>query len=261
MAHPSVHPSVNLFDLSSRRILITGSNGGIGLSIAQGLAQHGAQVILNGRDAAKLEAAAQSLRQNGLEVETSRFDVTNETEVDAAIAELLQTGPIDVLVNNAGIQRRVSLEQVTLETWNEVLTTNLTSAMLVSRPVARHMIARGQGKIINICSLMSGLGRATTGPYTAAKGGLKMLTQAMCADWAKHNLQINAIGPGYFETEMTAPLVADEKFNAWVCGRTPANRWGQPQELVGAAVFLASSASNFVNGQILYVDGGMFAVL
>jgi gluconate 5-dehydrogenase len=250
-----------LFNLGGQRILITGSNGGIGLEIARGLAQHGANVILNGRDPDKLEAAAESLRSDGFTVETSRFDVTNENEVNTAIAELEARGPIYGLINNAGIQRRVRLESVTLEVWNEVLLTNLTSAMLVSRAVAPGMIARKCGKIVNICSLMSDLGRTTTGPYTAAKGGLKMLTRAMCADWAKDNLQINAIGPGYFSTEMTAPLVKDEAFNSWVCSRTPAGRWGNPEELIGAAVFLCSSASNFVNGQIIYVDGGMLAVL
>ncbi len=253
--------TTNLFSLGNKRILITGSNGGIGFCLARGLAEHGAVVILNGRDQNKLEAAANRLRQDGLQAEALRFDVTNQTEVNAAISELETRGPTYGLINNAGIQRRVPLEDLSLETWNEVLTTNLTSAMLVSRALAPHMIARKQGKIINICSLMSEVGRATTGPYTAAKGGLKMLTRAMCADWAKHNLQINAIGPGYFSTEMTAPLVQDEKFNAWVCSRTPAGRWGLPEELVGATVFLSSEASNFVNGQILYVDGGMLAVL
>ncbi len=253
--------TTNLFDLTGRRILVTGSNGGIGHAIARGLAQHGATVILNGRDADKLHRAAENLRADGHTIEESRFDVTNETEVSSAIQQVTARAPLDGLVNNAGIQRRISLENVTLETWNEVLTTNLTSAMLVSRAVAPHMIERKTGKIINICSLMSDVGRTTTGPYTAAKGGLKMLTRAMCADWAKHNIQINAIGPGYFATEMTQPLVNDEKFNEWVCNRTPAQRWGTPDELVGAAVFLSSRASNFVNGQIVYVDGGMLAVL
>jgi gluconate 5-dehydrogenase len=251
----------NLFNLSDKRILVTGSNGGIGLTIAQGLAQHGASIILNGRDQTKLERAAQNLRDQGFKIETSRFDVTNETEINRAILELEHLAPIDVLLNNAGIQRRVSLENLSLETWNEVLTTNLTSAMLVSKAVAGGMIARKSGKIINICSLMSDAARTTTGAYTAAKGGLKMLTKAMCADWAQHNLQINAIGPGYFATEMTKPLVENQEFNAWVVGRTPARRWGQPEELIGAAVFFSSSASNFVNGQILYVDGGMISVL
>ena len=251
----------NLFDLNNARVLVTGSNGGIGLTIAKGLAEHGAKIILNGRDQQKLEQAAQSLRVQGFGIEISRFDVTSETEVQAAILEISDRGQIDVLVNNAGIQRRVSLEKLSLETWNEVLTTNLTSAMLVSRAVAQGMMKRKSGKIINICSLMSDVGRTTTGAYTAAKGGLKMLTKAMCADWAQHNLQINAIGPGYFATEMTKPLVENPEFNAWVVGRTPAKRWGNPEELVGAAVFLSSQASSFVNGQIIYVDGGMLAVL
>jgi gluconate 5-dehydrogenase len=251
----------NLFDLRQRRILVTGSNGGIGFDLARGLAQHGANVIINGRDENKLEQAAERLRQEGLVVETSRFDVTDEAQVNRAIAALLEMAALDGLINNAGIQRRVRLEEVSLKTWNEVLTTNLTSAMLVTRAIAPHMIERQQGKIVNICSLMSDLGRTTTGPYTAAKGGLKMLTRAMCADWAQHNLQINAIGPGYFSTEMTAPLVQDQAFNTWVCNRTPAKRWGDPQELVGAAVFLLSRASDFINGQIIYVDGGMLAVL
>jgi gluconate 5-dehydrogenase len=251
----------SLFDLQGKRILVTGSNGGIGLTIAQGLAQHGAKIILNGRDQEKLERSAESLRDQGLNIETSRFDVTIESEINQAIYDLEQQSPIDVLLNNAGIQRRVSLENLSLETWNEVLTTNLTSAMLVSKAVAKGMIERKNGKIINICSLMSDAARTTTGAYTAAKGGLKMLTKAMCADWAQHNLQINAIGPGYFATEMTKPLVENQEFNAWVTNRTPAKRWGNPEELIGAAVFFASSASNFVNGQILYVDGGMISVL
>lgn len=251
----------SLFDLSGRRILITGSNAGIGLALAQGLAEHGARVILNGRNPQKLRQAADGLRAQGWVVEESRFDVTLEEEVRSAIAQLTQAGPLDGLVNNAGIQRRVSLEQVQLSLWNEVLQTNLTSAFLVGREVAQGMMARGQGKIVNICSLMSEVGRTTTGPYTAAKGGLKMLTKAMCADWAQHNIQANAIGPGYFITEMTQVLADNPEFDGWVKGRTPARRWGRPEELVGAAVFLLSSASDFVNGQLIYVDGGMLASL
>lgn len=251
----------SLFDLSGRRILITGSNAGIGLALAQGLAEHGARVILNGRNPQKLRQAADGLRARGWVVEESRFDVTLEEEVRSAIAQLTQAGPLDGLVNNAGIQRRVSLEQVQLSLWNEVLQTNLTSAFLVGREVAKTMMARGQGKIVNICSLMSEVGRTTTGPYTAAKGGLKMLTKAMCADWAQHNIQANAIGPGYFITEMTQVLADNPEFDGWVKGRTPARRWGRPEELVGAAVFLLSSASDFVNGQLIYVDGGMLASL
>ncbi|MBV8353321.1 MAG: SDR family oxidoreductase [Verrucomicrobia bacterium] len=251
----------NLFDLTGRRILITGSNGGIGHSLALGLAQHGATVILNGRSAAKLHAAAELLREQGLSAEEARFDITDEAEVADAIARLDPLGGVDVLMNNAGIQRRISLEHVDLETWNEVLLTNLTSAMLVSREIAKRMIQKRAGKIINVCSLMSDLGRITTGPYTAAKGGLKMLTKAMCADWAQYNIQINAIGPGYFITEMTQVLADNPEFDAWVKSRTPARRWGKPEELVGSAVFLSSAASDFVNGQIIYIDGGMISVL
>jgi len=250
-----------LFDLTGRRILVTGSNRGIGHRLALGLAQHGATVILNGRNAAKLHAAAELLREQGLSVEEARFDITDEAEVADAIARLDPLGGVDVLFNNAGIQRRISLENVDLKTWNEVLLTNLTSAMLVSREIAKRMIQKRAGKIINVCSLMSEVGRITTGAYTAAKGGLKMLTKAMCADWAQYNIQINAIGPGYFITEMTQVLADNPKFDAWVKNRTPARRWGKPEELVGSAVFLSAAASDFVNGQIIYIDGGMISVL
>jgi gluconate 5-dehydrogenase len=252
---------VPLFDLSHRRILVTGSNAGLGFAIARGLAQHGAGVILNGRNPEKLRSAADLLRKEGHTVEEARFDITKEEEVQAAVAELGSKRPIDVLVNNAGIQRRVRLDEISLATWSEVIETNLTSAMLVSREVVKEMIRRQNGKIINICSVMSDFARTTTGPYTAAKGGLKMLTKVMCADWAQFNIQINAIGPGYFMTEMTQVLADNPEFDAWVKQRTPAKRWGKPAELVGAAVFLSSDASSFVNGQILYVDGGMTAVL
>jgi gluconate 5-dehydrogenase len=252
---------VNLFDLSKRRILITGSNAGLGFAIARGLGLHGASVILNGRNAEKLRSAADLLRKEGHQVEEARFDITNEAEVSATIAELSSKSPIDVLINNAGIQRRVRLDEIPLETWSEVIQTNLTSAMLVSREVVKDMIERQQGKIINICSVMSDFARTTTGPYTAAKGGLKMLTKVMCADWAQFNIQINSIGPGYFITEMTQVLADNPEFDAWVKQRTPAKRWGVPSELVGAAVFLSSDASSFVNGQMLYVDGGMTSVL
>jgi gluconate 5-dehydrogenase len=251
----------NLFDLSKRRILVTGSNGGIGHRLALGLAQHGATVILNGRRAEKLRTAAENLREQGLIAEEARFDITNQAEVAAAFEILDAQGGVDVLINNAGIQRRITLEKVELDTWNEVLLTNLTIAMLVSREAAKRMIQKRAGKIINICSLMSDLGRTTTGPYTAAKGGLKMLTKAMCADWAQYNIQINAIGPGYFITEMTQVLADNPEFDAWVKNRTPARRWGKPEELVGSAVFFSSEASDFVNGQILYIDGGMISVL
>ncbi|OLV16006.1 SDR family oxidoreductase [Deinococcus marmoris] len=249
------------FDLTGRRALVTGSSSGIGLELARGLSQHGAAVILNGRDEGKLAAATAQLGSEGLSVDSAHFDVTDKAAVQVGVAALLEGGPIDILINNAGIQRRVPLLEVSLETWDEVLRTNLTSALLVSQALAPQMIECGGGKIICTLSLMSELGRRTTGPYTAAKGGLKMLVKAMCAEWAEHNIQINGIGPGYFATEMTAPLVQDEQFSSWVRGRTPAGRWGDPAELVGAAVFLSSRASNFVNGQVIYVDGGMSAVL
>lgn len=253
--------SSSLFDLTGQRALVTGSSSGIGLELARGLAQHGAAVLLNGRDEGRLTTAVEGLRSEGLDASAAPFDVTNEAGVKSGVATALASGNIDILVNNAGIQRRVPLLDVSLEVWEEVLRNNLTSALLVSREVAPQMIVLGGGKIICTLSLMSELGRRTTGPYTASKGGLKMLVKAMCAEWAEHNLQINGIGPGYFETEMTAPLVQDEQFSGWVRRRTPAGRWGQPHELAGAAVFLASRASDFVNGQIIYVDGGMLAVL
>ncbi|HTB80656.1 MAG TPA: SDR family NAD(P)-dependent oxidoreductase [Opitutaceae bacterium] len=251
-----------LFDLTGRTALITGSSQGLGLALARGLGQAGAALVLNGRNKEKLAATAAQLRGEGLRVMTAVFDVTDDPAVEREVARIeAEVAPIDILVNNAGIQRRAPLEQVEVAVWREVLDTNLTSAFLVARQVARRMIPRRAGKIINICSLMSELGRATTGPYTAAKGGLKMLTRAMAVEWAKHNLQVNGIGPGYFMTELTKPLVENPEFNQWVCQRTPAARWGQPHELVGAAVFLASPAADFVNGQIIYVDGGLLAAI
>ncbi|MEI6105543.1 MAG: SDR family NAD(P)-dependent oxidoreductase [Opitutae bacterium] len=251
-----------LFDLTGRTALITGSSQGLGLSLARGLAQAGAALVLNGRDAAKLEAAAAGLRAEGFTVATAAFDVTNGAAIEPAVARIeAEVAPIDILVNNAGIQRRALLAEMTEAQWREVLDTNLTSAFLVTRHVAPRMIARRAGKIINTCSLMSELGRASTGNYAAAKGGLKMLTRAMATEWARHNLQVNGIGPGYFATEMTQPLVDNPEFSQWLCARTPAGRWGQPGELIGATVFLASRAADFVNGQIIYVDGGLLAAI
>jgi gluconate 5-dehydrogenase len=247
----------SLFDLAGRTALVTGSSQGIGLAIARGLAAAGAAIVLNGRDEAKLAAAAETLRGEGARVATAAFDVTDGAAIAAAIGKL--QGPIDILVNNAGIHRRVPLVDMTEQQWREVLETNLTSAFLVARVVAPRMIERKGGKIVNVCSLMSEVGRPTTGNYAAAKGGLKMLTRAMAVEWAKHNVQINGIGPGYIVTELTRPLVENPEFNSWICARTPAGRWGLPEELVGAAVFLASRASDFVNGQIIYVDGGLLA--
>jgi gluconate 5-dehydrogenase len=251
-----------LFDLDNKVALITGSSRGIGNALAFGLAEAGAHVIINARNAADVNCAVAALRSSGHQADASVFDVTKPDQVEAAITHIeANVGPIDICVNNAGIQRRVPLHEVSPELWAEVLDANLTSAFLVGTAVARKMLPRERGKIINICSIMSTLGRATTGPYTASKGGLKMLTQAMCADWARFGLQINGIGPGYFHTELTQPLVDDPVFNGWVTQRTPAGRWGTTDELVGAAVFLASRASDYVNGQIIYVDGGLLAVV
>ncbi len=253
--------SSSLFDLTGRTALITGSSQGLGFALARGLAAAGASIVLNGRDEKKLAAAADTLR-TAAKVSTAAFDVTDGAACARAVARIeAEFAPIDILVNNAGIHRRAPLAQMEETQWREVIETNLTSAFLVARAVGPRMIARGRGKIINICSLMSEIGRPTTGNYAAAKGGLKMLTRAMAVEWAKHGLQVNAIGPGYFATELTKSLVENPEFNQWVCQRTPAGRWGKPEELVGTAVFLASGASDFVNGQIVYVDGGMLAAL
>ncbi len=251
-----------LFDLTGRTALVTGSSQGLGFAMARGLAQAGASIILNGRDEAKLARAAAALQAEEVRVTTAAFDVTDGAAVTTAVAKLeAEFAPIDILINNAGIQRRAPLAEMTEQQWREVLDTNLTSAFLVARAVAPRMIARRAGKIINICSVMSEVSRPTIGNYAAAKGGLKMLTRAMAVEWAKHGLQSNAIAPGYFMTELNRTLVENVEFNKWICGRTPAGRWGQPEELAGAAVFLASRASDFVNGQILTIDGGLLAAL
>jgi len=251
-------PAAPSFSLAGRRALVTGSSQGIGLALAGGLAASGAHLVLNGRDEAKLAAAAATLTAEGLSVEARAFDVAAEEQVAAAAAAL---GPIDILVNNAGITRRAPLVDMTLADWQQVIDTNLTSAFLVARAFAPGMIERGAGKIINVCSVMSYLARPTTGNYAAGKGGLAMLTKAMTAEWAQHNIQINGLAPGYIETELTAPLVADPQFSGWVTSRTPARRWGQVADLVGPTVFLASPASNYVNGHLLVADGGMLSVI
>jgi gluconate 5-dehydrogenase len=252
-----------LFDLTGRRALITGSSRGLGLGFAQALASHGASVILNGMDEARLDTAVQSLRSQSHDAHGLAFDVSNEDAVTAAFEALDRRAlNIDILINNAGIQFRKPLTELALTDWQRVIDINLTSAFLIGREAARRMIQRGQGgQIVNIRSLMSDAARATIAPYTAAKGGIKMLTRAMTAEWAAHNIQVNAIGPGYMATDMNEALINNPDFDQWVKRRAPAGRWGLPDELGGTAVYLASNASNYVNGQIIYVDGGMLAVL
>ncbi|ESQ91512.1 gluconate 5-dehydrogenase [Asticcacaulis sp. AC460] len=251
-----------LFDLSGRTALITGSGQGIGLAIATALANAGARIILNGRTEARLEAAAATLRGHGADVVLSAFDVTDADAVRTAIDHLESHGTaIDIVVNNAGIQRRRPLEEFPVETWHEVMRANLDSVFYVSQAVARHMIERGHGKIINIASVNAHLARQTIAPYTASKGAVLTLTRGMCADWAKYGLQINAIGPGYYATPLNKALYEDPVFDEWLRKRTPAGRWGRMEDLHGAAVFLASPASDFVNGQIIYIDGGLTSVV
>ncbi|MFF8476413.1 SDR family oxidoreductase [Streptomyces sp. NPDC015414] len=256
MSHP-------LFDVTGKVALVTGSSRGIGKALARGLLEAGCTVVLNGRDAAALEAArAEQAAEFGDAVVAEAFDVTDSAAVAGAVARIEdEVGPVGVLVNNTGAQRRAPLLDFTDEDWRTLLDTNLTSAFLVGREVARRMVPRGHGKIVNICSLQSEAVRPGIAPYSATKGGLKMLTKGMCADLGPHGIQVNGIGPGYFDTELTSALVADEEFSAWVRGRTPAGRWGDVADLVGALLFLSSPASDFVNGQLLYVDGGMLSVL
>jgi gluconate 5-dehydrogenase len=250
------------FELNGRTALITGSSGGIGLALAGGLAGAGARVVLNGRDAGKLERAAERLRGGGAFVLTAAFDVTDGAAVAEGVARIeAESGPIDILVNNAGMQRRAPLEQFEHAHWHELMKTNVDSVFLVGQAVARHMIDRRRGKIINVCSVQSELGRPNIAPYTASKGAVKMLTKGMAIDWGPYGIQVNGLGPGYFKTELTQALVDNPEFSAWLINRTPSRRWGDVDDLVGAAVFLASDASNFVNGHILYVDGGVTAAL
>lgn len=252
-----------LFDLSGRTALVTGSSRGLGLAMADGLADAGARLILNGVNADRLEATAETLRGKGRAVLTAAFDVTDEAGIVAAFQRFDAEGiDVDILVNNAGIQFRKPMVELATADWQRVIDTNLTSAFVIGREAARRMMARKTGgKIVNIASLTSELARATVAPYTVAKGGIKMLTKAMAAEWGEHGIQANAIGPGYMLTDMNEALISDPAFDGWVKGRTPARRWGRPEELVGAAVFLAAPASNYVNGQVIYVDGGMISVL
>jgi gluconate 5-dehydrogenase len=248
------------FQLHGRVALVTGSSGGIAL--AQALGEAGAVVVLNGRNREKLEQAAAGLREAGLVAHASAFDVTDSAQVTTGVAAIESSiGPIAILVNNAGMQRRAPLHEFPEADWHELMRTNVDSIFHVGKAVARHMIPRGRGKIINICSVQSELGRPNIAPYTASKGAVKMLTKGMAIDWGPHGLQVNGLGPGYFRTELTQTLVDNPEFTSWLVNRTPARRWGDVRDLGGAAVFLASDASNFVNGHILYVDGGVTATL
>ncbi|HTH77677.1 MAG TPA: glucose 1-dehydrogenase [Ramlibacter sp.] len=254
--------SLKQFDLAGRTALVTGSSAGIGFAIAAGLAGAGARIVLNGRDVSRLEAAAARLRDAGAHVSTAAFDVKNAADVDAAIEKIESDfGPIDILVNNAGMQRRAPLHEFDHAAWRELMATNVDSVFIVGQAVARRMIARKSGSIINICSVQSELGRPGIAPYTASKGAVKMLTKGMAIDWGPHGLRVNGIGPGYFRTELNQALVDNPEFSAWLVNRTPSRRWGNVEDLTGAAIFLASDASRFVNGHILYVDGGVTATL
>ncbi|WJY14302.1 SDR family oxidoreductase [Pectobacteriaceae bacterium CE90] len=252
-----------LFDLTGKTALVTGSARGLGFAYAEGLAAAGASVILNDIREDLLNASVQKLREKDYQAHSIVFDVTNEDEVESAFATLEQQGLyVDILINNAGIQYRKPMVELELEQWKRVIDTNLTSAFIVSRAAAKRMISRGNGgKIINIGSLTSQAARPTVAPYTAAKGGIKLLTCSMAAEWAEFNIQTNAIGPGYILTDMNTALIENKEFDAWVKASNPSKRWGHPKELIGTAVFLSSTASDYINGQIIYVDGGWLAVL
>lgn len=252
-----------LFDLSGKTALITGSTRGLGFAYAEGLAKAGANIILNGTREDTLVQALARLQEKAIDARGFLFDVADEHAIEETFRQLDQEGiQVDIVINNAGIQFRQPLLDLALSDWQRVIDTNLTSAFLVARAAAKRIVARNRGgKIINIGSLTSEAARATVAPYTAAKGGIKLLTKAMAAEWAPFNIQSNGIGPGYILTDMNKALVENQAFNSWVCSSNPAGRWGRPEELVGTAVYLASSASDYVNGQMIYVDGGWLATL
>ena len=253
---------LNSFKLNGKLALITGSSAGIGFALARALGEAGAHVVINGRSAQKVKEAAALLKSEGLEVSESVFDVTDSASVSAAVNNIeSQLGAIEILINNAGMQIRGPLHEYKDEDWHTLMRTNLDSVYYVGKTVAQHMIPRGRGKIINICSVQSELGRPGIAPYTASKGAVKMFTKGMAIDWGQFGIQVNGIGPGYFKTELNQKLVDDPQFSSWLVGRTPSRRWGDVEDLGGAAVFLASDASKFVNGHILYVDGGVTATL
>jgi gluconate 5-dehydrogenase len=254
--------STTLFDLSGRTALVTGSSRGLGRAIAEGMAKAGARLVINGIDPARVDAAVAEFRAAGHQADGVAFDVTDEAAILNAFERFDAAGiVIDILVNNAGIQHRKPLVEFTSAEWRKVIETNLTSAFIIGREAAKRMLPCKRGKIINIGSLGSELARPTIAPYTAAKGGIRNLTRAMAVEWAAHGIQANAIGPGYMLTDMNQALVDNPDFNIWLMSRIPAKRWGRPDELVGAAIFLASDASTYVNGQTIYVDGGMLAAM
>jgi gluconate 5-dehydrogenase len=251
-----------LFDLTGKTALVTGSSRGLGFVFARGLAHAGATVVLNGRNTETLQQAVSQLEKEGFAAEGYAFDVVDKKQLSEQVSRIeKQIGPVDILVNSAGIQKRAPILDMEESVWREVLEVNLNGVFLTSKIVGRGMVQRRRGKIINICSVLSEVGRPTIAPYTAAKGGVKMLTRALAVEWAEYNVQVNGLGPGYFATEMNKALVEDRNFDSWIRRRTPAGRWGKPEELIGAVVFLASRASDFVTGQILYVDGGILASL
>ncbi|MGB1470989.1 MAG: glucose 1-dehydrogenase [Candidatus Puniceispirillaceae bacterium] len=252
----------NLFDVRGKTALVTGASRGIGFALARGLGMAGARIILNGRNQTALDRAVAELQKDGIEAQSCAFDVSDHDESKKAIDGLEASGrAIDILVNNAGMQHRAPLEDFEIEKFDQLLATNLRSVFIVSQAAAQYMLARRAGKIINIASVMSLLARPSVAPYTASKGAVSSLTKGMAADWAAKGLNCNAIAPGYFRTELNEALTANPEFNEWLIARTPAGRWGETHELVGVCLFLASSASDFVNGQTIFVDGGMTATV
>ncbi len=252
----------NLFNLEGKRALITGSAQGIGYLLARGLGESGASIVINDITQQRADQAADSLRHLGIQASGYGFDVTSSAEIGAAIEKIeAEQGPIDILINNAGIQRRYPFVDFPESEWDKIIDVNQKSVFLVSQQVAKRMMARRSGKIINICSMQSELGRETITPYAASKGAVKMLTRGMCVELAPYNIQVNGIAPGYFATDMTKALVDNTEFSNWLFKRTPAARWGNPEELIGAAVYLSAPASSFVNGHIIFVDGGMLAAV